>query len=387
MTDKSSSPAAPHEPLDVLFAILHLGTGGAERRCLLLAGALAAQGWRVGIVTLKPWHEQVAPVDPRVRLFMVNVSVGNVAGWVRLYRVLRQLRPTIYQGFGTLPGFPGTVVARLAGVPVVISALGTSTAAFPKWLAPFGWACFLFAHHAIANSHGVQDHFVRYWKFPQRKITVIPNPIETAVWPCRDDELRRQTRAELGLSDEQVVIGVVARLFDYKGHTHLFDAFAQVAAEHPRAVLVLVGEGPLLDELTAQAQSLGLAERIHFLGLRHDVPRLLQAFDLFCLPSLLEGMPNVVLEAMAAGLAVISTTVPGATELVVPGETGWLVAIADSDAIARALREALGDRNRLQAYGQAGRRRVEQNFDLPVIIDRCLAFYEQAAPGTLGRHS
>ena len=379
MTNNTPPAETRREPLDVLFTVLTLGTGGMERRCLLLAGALAERGWRVGILTLKPWSEPVGALDPRVRLFMIDLSGWRVAAWLQFYRLLLRLRPTVYHGFGTLAGFPGTVLARMAGVPVVVNALVISATYYPRWFAPFSWLCFLFAHHAIANSRGVHDDCVRHWWFPARKITTIPNPVDTSAWPCRDQTLRAQTRAELGLSDEQMVMGVVARLSGQKGHKYLFDALAQVADERPETVLILVGEGPLLGELTAYAEKLGLAERIHFLGRRNDVPRLLQAFDLFCLPSLFEGMPNVVLEGMAAGLAVISTTVPGAVELVVPGETGWLIPVADSAALAEALREALSDRDRLLAYGQAGRRRVEQDFDLAVIIRRYLEFYERFA--------
>jgi glycosyltransferase involved in cell wall biosynthesis len=380
MTNDTPPPDTGREPLDVLFAVTTLGAGGMERRCLLLAGALAQRGLRVGILTFEPWSEAVGDIDPRVRVFRLDLAARPFGGWLAFFRLLRRRRPALYQGFGTLAGFPCAVVARLAGVPVVINAFTISTLYFPRWFAPIGWFCFLFTHHAIANSRGVRDSFVRHWWYPARKITTIGNPIETSAWPCRDAALRAEARAELGLSEEAMVIGTVARLTEQKGHRYLFDALARVADDHPEAVLALVGEGPLLGELMAYAEQLGLAGRIRFLGVRRDVPRLLQAFDVFCLPSLYEGMPNVVLEAMAAGLAVVSTEVEGAVELVAPGETGWLTPPADSAALAAALREALGDPERLPAYGLAGRRRVAREFDLAVIMRRYEEFYEPLLP-------
>jgi glycosyltransferase involved in cell wall biosynthesis len=375
--DERTVSATADERLDVLFGVLTLGTGGMERRCLLLADALVGRGWRVGIVTLKPWRERVDAVDERVRVFGVDASTRSLRGWVQFSRLIRRVRPAVYHGFGTLPGFPGAVLARLAGVPVVVNALVVSTVNYPRWFGPVGALCFAFTDHAVANSNAVRDDYVEHWRFPARKVTTIPNPVETRAWPFRDTLLRSQMRTELGLADRHVAIGLVARLVAQKGHKYLFDAFAQVSAAYPDAVLVLVGEGELLAELQAYARQLNIIERTRFLGLRHDVPRLLQAFDLFCFPSLFEGMPNVILEAMAAGLPVISTTVAGATELVVPGATGWLTPIADSTALAKALREALGDRDRLLTYGQAGRHRVEQDFDLPLIMRRYLDFYDR----------
>jgi starch synthase (maltosyl-transferring) len=123
-----------------------------------------------------------------------------------------------------------------------------------------------------------------------------------------------------------------------------------------------------------------LKHRVHWLGRRDDVPSLLKTAELLVLPSLWEGMPNVVLEAMAARLAVVGTKVEGTEDLVVPDQTGWLVPPADSEALAAALLEAASDRDRLRRFGEAARSRVEASFTPTRVVEA----YERLWAGVLG---
>lgn len=363
-------------PRSLLLAVLRLDRGGSERRCIRLANELCSRGLSVAILTLRDAGPLAGELLSGVRLEQLGCGrLASPSTWWRYARAVRRLGPSLYMGFGTFPGFAGAVLARQAGVPTVVNALVTTPTHYPRWYGLLGRLCFLFAHHAVANSRGVRDYHVRHWGFPASKVTVIPNPIDTAAWPCRDGAVRAEVRGELGLREEQLAIGVVARLFWYKGHRYLLDAFGQVADRHPNAVLLLIGDGPLQAELERQAEHLGIHQQVRFLGLRQDVPRLLQGCDLLCLPSVLEGMPNAVLEAMAAGLPVVSTAVSGADELVAPGETGWLVPIEDASALAAALDDALSNRERLAAYGLAGRRKAEAEFDLPIVVEQYLELF------------
>ena len=178
--------------------------------------------------------------------------------------------------------------------------------------------------------------------------------------PGARPELRREWFGE----DDVLVFGTVARLTVQKGHTYLLDALPKILSELPKARFVFVGDGPLRPSLEEEAERLGVAHAVKFLGSRSDVPELLHGFDVFVLPSLWEGLPNVVLEAMATGLPVVATAVEGTVEAVVNGETGILVPSKQPEPLAEAILRIGRDADLRSRMGSASRRRVEENFSL-----------------------
>jgi glycosyltransferase involved in cell wall biosynthesis len=155
----------------------------------------------------------------------------------------------------------------------------------------------------------------------------------------------------------------------------------------PEATFVLAGDGPLRPRLEELARSLGLAERVLFLGHRDDVPALLASCDLFVLPSLYEGLPLSLLEAMASGRPAIATDVPGSNEVVHHAESGLLVPRADPLALADAIRRLLADPAAAERLARAGRARVDRDFSVERMVRGVEAVYDQllASPRTLGR--
>jgi glycosyltransferase involved in cell wall biosynthesis len=164
----------------------------------------------------------------------------------------------------------------------------------------------------------------------------------------------------LGLPRDAFVIGSVGRLEGQKAPLDLLAAFVPVAADHPEAHLVYVGEGLSRGELEAGIARAGLGGRVHLTGLRRDVPELLRAFDVFALASRWEGLPRVFPQAMAAGLPIVATRVDGAPDAVKPGENGWLVDVGDTAAMARYLRALASDPAMARRMGAAGRARVDE---------------------------
>lgn len=160
------------------------------------------------------------------------------------------------------------------------------------------------------------------------------------------------------------IFGTVAHFRKQKGHLYLVEAIPRVIATYPQAHFVLVGVGPEQERVKERVAQLGVESHVHFLGLREDVHQLLNEFDVFVLPSLWEGFPNVVLEAMACQKPVVATAVEGTVELVIHGETGLLVPPADADSLAEALLTMLQERGLIVEFGRAGRRRVEEHFTI-----------------------
>jgi glycosyltransferase involved in cell wall biosynthesis len=154
----------------------------------------------------------------------------------------------------------------------------------------------------------------------------------------------------------------------------------------PNLRTLIAGDGPLRERLEARASAFHLLEsgRVRFLGHRDDVPRLLAAADLLVLPSRFEGLPNVVLEAMRFRKPVVATRAPGTAEVVVDQETGLLVPVGDRRVLAEAIRGVIENPDLARALGEGGRRRVEREYNLRVMVDRYAALYESLAGGNQG---
>lgn len=208
---------------------------------------------------------------------------------------------------------------------------------------------------------------------PASRFAVVHNGIDPR--PARRH--RDAVRAELRVGDAPLVL-TVARLTEQKRHATLIDAMPALLASHPDTRFLWVGTGPLQGMLESRARALGVAQHIHFLGRRDDVPDLLGASDAFCLPSFFEGHPLVVLEAMAAGLPVVAARSLGITEAVRNEVTGLLFPFAHSALLAHALGRVLGDHALACRLGKAGRDEVQQRFSAARMARETLEVYRAA---------
>jgi glycosyltransferase involved in cell wall biosynthesis len=216
--------------------------------------------------------------------------------------------------------------------------------------------------HLIAVSHATKREMVAAG-IPPNLISVIHNAIDTDAWsPCLATSALRE---ELGLDQACPVIGYVGRIMPEKDLETWLRAAAMVAQQYLEAQFVLVGEGRdgvTLGQLQCLATELGLAERVHFPGYRAQLLPVYGSFDLFVLSSRREGLPNSILEAMAVGLPVVTTDVAGTSELVLDGQTGYVVPQGDVDRLAQAMVTLVANRQLRQRMGQAGRERIEREF-------------------------
>ncbi len=209
-------------------------------------------------------------------------------------------------------------------------------------------------------------------------VAIIPNGV--SVGPPPDAETRMSARTLLGLGADQPIVGCVAAFRREKDHETLLRAFVRIAARHPDAALVLVGNGPREHAVRALAADLGIDAQITYAGFRTDVDRLLPAFDVFCLTSIQETYPVSVLEAMAAALPVVMTRCEGVPELVVEGRTGWTAPVGGSEEIARLVLDLLDDDPQRIEMGRMGHLRAEREFS----FDTTLARYAQLFRTLLG---
>jgi glycosyltransferase involved in cell wall biosynthesis len=226
----------------------------------------------------------------------------------------------------------------------------------------------------LSNSRAAAELLVTRERIPSSKVRTVHNGIDHRPIRAAMGE-RAAVRAELGLSPEDVAVGVVARLEPPKGVEVFIRAVAQIPATVPVRAL-LVGDGSLEGRLRTLAKELGVSEhRLRFLGLRHDIPRLLSAFDLFVLPSHWEGLPGAIMEAMCAGLPVVASRVGGIPELVQEGLTGHLVPPGDPDALVHAILYLAQNPTARIRMGEAGFARITADFSLDQMVKRTEEIY------------
>ena len=271
--------------------------------------------------------------------------------------------------------FDGARAARRAGVPAVVQTQHQPWLLNPRKRASF-FRAIAPVDRLIAVSDGVRITHERIG-VPADRLVTVPNGIV----PRGPGLGRAAARAALGLRPHQPVVMNVGRLVVQKGQRYLVAAMPALAARFPDLAVVVLGGGYLAGELHRQAADLGVADLLHLPGHRADARMLLDAADVFVLPSRQEGMPLAALEAMDAGLPVVATDVIGTAEVVVSGVTGTLVPPGDPPALARAVAELLGDADLRRRYAQAGRRRYVERFTARRMAEDTLRVYADVLAG------
>lgn len=367
--------------LRVMFVVGNFVAGGAERHLLELWRRIDRDRFAVEIACFRA-EGQFWPEVRSLGFPVHDLEVGSriydprgVRGLLRLIARVRDFRPDVMHGYLFGPNLFAVLAGHLCGVRVVAVAKRNVDA----FETPRQRAVQRFVHrrasHVTAVSEAVAGTVVAMG-VERERITVIPNGVD----PTRF-ESPAHDRAVLGAKPGEVLIGSVGCLAARKYYGTLLEALARLSGNHRRFHATLVGDGPDRAGLEAQARVLGLADRTTFLGERPDVERLLPAMDLFVLSSREEGIPNALLEAMAAGRPSVATAVGGTPEVLEDGVTGWLVPPADPEALAAALGRVMDDPGEAARRGAAARRAVHERMSIDAMVRRHEDFYRRAVAG------
>ncbi|HHS14110.1 MAG TPA: glycosyltransferase [bacterium] len=294
---------------------------------------------------------------------------------LQLYRLIRRERIDVIMTTLFWSDIMAGYVGKLAGAKAVFFWETIST---PEWLA---WPRLLayriavrFIDCVISVSHSTARFLVEKRRVPRSKVKVIQYGVDLRqFYPTDGMDVRR----ELGINKDQPVIGMVGLFRPQKGHAYLIQAARELVCHMPGLKIILVGSGPMQKQVQEKIDRAGLNNTFILTGKREDVNRYLGAFDIFTLPSLFEGLPNVILEAMAASKPVVATWVDGSKELVVDKETGLLVAPRDIDGLTMALLDLLKNPEKARRMGRNGRRRVEERFSLRLQMERFQSLYKE----------
>jgi glycosyltransferase involved in cell wall biosynthesis len=271
------------------------------------------------------------------------------------------------------------VAARLAGVPAVISSIRNEYFG-PRHKERVMAATDRLSTKTVTNSQIVAESLVRRGIASRERLVVIPNGIDTSLF-LPSPEARGSTRSRLGVTVDEFLWVTIGRLTDQKDYPSLFKAFTAVVTNLPRTRLLVIGRGPLRAELEEQVRRLGLQDRISFLGFRADIPSVLAAADASVMASRWEGMPNVVIEALASELPVVGTDVGGMRELVDDGVDGYIVPPSRPDSLASAMLKVMraSSEERLE-MGRKGRDIVRDRCDLERVMSRWRILIEELMP-------
>jgi L-malate glycosyltransferase len=227
----------------------------------------------------------------------------------------------------------------------------------------------------LVSSSRVYQDVRRYDRLPAEKILVMPYGIRMAEFNMPLSKAAAKT--ELGMAG--FCLGTIGRLEEQKGQEFLLAAVPELRQTIPDLQVIIVGDGRLKTQLENQAVTLGIAEAVHFLGTRRDLPRLYRAMDIFVLPSLWEGLPLVLLKAMAAGLPVIATRVSGAEDVIADGENGRLIPPRQPEALARAVLELYARPDLWPLWGDQARETIRQKYSLEAMLIHLERLYEELA--------
>jgi glycosyltransferase involved in cell wall biosynthesis len=310
MTPALSQAEAPTTavPRRIAFCITDLDVGGAEQCLVNVACGLDRSFWSTHVYCLS---RRGALVD-RLEQSGIDCTCLNWRGWPDAWRVLslarrlRDFRPELLQTFLFHGNIAGRIAGKLAGVPIIVSGIRVAEKE-KRWHLRLERLTHRLVHRHVCVSPEVAAFSIREARLAPDSVTVISNGVDVErfadAWPLRN--------SDLGAPPETRWIIAVGRLHPQKGHQLLIDAVAPLLQSHPAWRLMIVGDGPLRAELQQLIDDQQCHDRIVLLGFRDDIPRLLKTASLFVLPSLWEGQPNVLSEAIAAHLPVIATNVEG----------------------------------------------------------------------------
>ncbi len=362
------------KPLSIQMIVPSLPRAGMEVVVTNLTLRLVELGHRVGVTCL----ETDGPLAETLRARGVDVKVVPAPGVSSNLRAplleahLRSIRPDVVHSHSGV-WLKAAHAARRAGVRRVVHTAHGLLSPEP-WFAPtLMWAAARYTDAIVAVSRPLRGYLQRHCGRAKSRVCVIPNGVDT----------KRFARSEAPFMTapprHEFRLGHVARLESVKNQRLLIESFARVAAAEAEVILMIAGDGPLRGDLQAQADRLGLSDRVRFAGEVKDIPRWLQQLDAFVLSSDAEGTPMSILEALSTGVPVVSTAVGGIPDSLDNGRAGILVPPGDASALASAMLTVVRDTDQRAALAARGREWVQAEYSEESMVRRYEALYRGAA--------
>ena len=376
-------PAKSASPIRILHVIDRLHLGGTEKVIAKLIKELDPDLFQHSICTLRGTDPAVLSWLPDIEITDAGCEApGYQFSVLRLAKIMRAIRPTIVHS-RNWGGIEAPVAARSAGVPAIVHSehgyqldMKDGLPLRQRVMRHVAYRC---AHAVFTVTDELRDfHAAQAWWNP-KSMGVLHNGVDGRRFSPSVDVSRR-VRLQLGIPRDALVVGFVGRLIALKDVKTLLLALENVVPDVPEVHAMIVGSGPELVRLQNYvAGSERLRDRVCFAGSREDVADLLKAMDIFVLPSLMEGMSNTILEAMATGLPIVATAVGGNPEILTDSRCGYLFQPGDAASLSEKLSSLLRSKEKRDRFGRESRERVMNVFSLQAMVTRYRELYRQLA--------
>lgn len=353
-----------------LMLITHdLAIGGLQKVVVNICRHIDRERFHVSVLCLRDFGEFTEEVERMgIKVYRLpQMKRTDYLSFIKVAHILRREKIDVIHTHNTQPFVDGTLASFMSGVSKIVHT--DHGRGFPdkRRYMIAEWAMSHFATRVVGVSEHTTADLRKYEKISQKKLMTIANGVSRN----RSAALlnHREKRRELGITQKGPIIGVATRLSREKGVTNLLQAMPDIARRIPDVSLVVAGKGGLLSQLEAEAQMLGISDRVYFTGPILDIPELIGLFDVCVLPSLREGQPMVISEAMAGGCPVIASNVGGVPSIIRNGVNGSLVAPGKPEEIASEAVKLLKDSALLEYYRENGRRLFEKYYSAERMVD------------------
>jgi len=361
--------------INLLYLMVSFDIGGAERVIARTVNRLDKNKYNIILAALKKGSGRLIRElqTPGVKIVDLGMqSKGDIRGPYRLYSLLKRQRVDLIYAYLFSPSLLGRLIGNVARVPIILSSLrAIADSESPFRLKLEALTC-RYSYKITAASDAIRKSYEAIG-IPKEKLLTIHNGVEL-------DNFNSSYPGDKPRNG--YIVGCVANARIIKGHKYLIEAIALL--DKPYIHCRLIGDGREVKNLRDLARTNRLEDRVEFLGYRSDIPEQLGMLDIYVQPSLREGLPNSVLEAMASGLPVIATAVGGTPEAVIDGQTGFLVPPADPDAIAEKIRYILKNPDHARQIGLNARKYVEEHFSVESMVRKTDELFENVIAEKLG---
>ncbi|ENM5875442.1 glycosyltransferase [Vibrio mimicus] len=362
--------------MKIVFVITGLGMGGAETQVCSLIDQLAARGHDILLLSLtgESINNPRNPTVKLVELKMCKTSFGFIQAYWKAVNIIRQFQPDVVHSHMVHANIFARLLRLTSPIPRLVCTAHSNNEGGKLRILAYRLTDRLCDLTTNVSQDAV-DVFITQKAARSERIVALHNGIDLAKFSF-NTIARKRCRAELGLNANQTLLLAVGRLTEAKDYPNLLYALAQLVKEQPNFKLAIIGKGELSDQIEGLIEQLGLKPYVYHLGLRLDVVDWMSAADLYVMSSAWEGMPMVLLEAMASERVVVATNCGGIAEVV--GNNGYLVPPRDSEKLADAIEQAmmLSPQER-KNLGKNARKYIESRYSLSVITDKWLEIYQR----------
>jgi glycosyltransferase involved in cell wall biosynthesis len=380
------------DKIKVLHIITRLDKGGSAENTFLTVKGLDKKKYDVILMSgpvQDPSQERRTQVEecgiPYIHNPVLVRNINMVYDAIALFKIWRFLAKEKFDVVHThtsKAGLLGRFAARLTGTPLVVHTPHGHV--FFGYFGPLKTKIFILfeklanrmTDRIVALTHSEKEDYISYRTCPEEKLKVIHSGIELNKFQGLPLAEKIKLKKEVGLPEDSFVVGTAGRLVPVKGPEFLIKASQAIIPKHPNTYFLFAGDGPLKEDLQKKAKEAGGEKNIVFLGWRDDIAHILSIFDVFCLPSLNEGMGRVLVEAMAHGIPIVASEVGGIPDLVTHGKNGFLVPPKDPEELAKHIQILIEDEEKRKKMGEAGKK-MAPRFSHDTMVKNIAELYEK----------